>query len=144
MLHLKITTGSDVPIFRQIIAQIRSAIATGKLSVGDPLPSVRGLASELVVNHNTVAKAYAQLTRDGVIESHQGRGYFVAKRREIYTKAERTRRVVSLIRPLVSEAILLGFSQTEVTNLIQKEFGQIAESDNRVEIDKQKTGTENA
>ena len=55
--------------------------------MGDGLPSVRGLAAELVINHNTVAKAYSQLVLDGVIESQQGRGYFVAKRREIYTKA---------------------------------------------------------
>ncbi len=125
MLTIQITTGSDVPIFRQIVEQIRAAIAGGKLRTGDPLPSVRGLANELVINHNTVAKAYSQLTRDGVIESQQGRGYFVVQRREIFTKTERVRRVNALVAPLVSEAVLLGFSEPELVSLVQKQFAKV-------------------
>ena len=125
MLTIQITTGSDIPIFRQIVEQIRAAIASGKVHTGDPLPSVRGLASELVINHNTVAKAYSQLTRDGVIESQQGRGYFVVQRREIFTKAERIRRVNALIDPLVSEAVLLGFSEPELVALVQKQCSKV-------------------
>ena len=125
MLTIQITTGSDVPIFRQIVEQIRAAITGGKVRTGDPLPSVRGLASELVINHNTVAKAYAQLTRDGIIESQQGRGYFVVQRREIFTKAERVRRVNALIDPLVSEAVLLGFSEAELVALVQKQCSKV-------------------
>ncbi|TWT83569.1 HTH-type transcriptional repressor YtrA [Planctomycetes bacterium CA13] len=128
MLSIQITTGSDVPIFRQIVEQVRAAIACGKLSVGDPLPSVRALAAEIVVNHNTVAKAYAQLIRDGIVESHQGRGYFVAERREIFTKAERTRRVNVMIQPLVSEAALLGFSGEEVLAMVEKQFSKMVAS----------------
>lgn len=87
---------------------------------------MRGLAAELVINHNTVAKAYAQLVQDGVIESQQGRGYFVAKRREIYTKAERTRRVVALIEPMISEATMLGFEDEELVDLVTKEIGKLS------------------
>lgn len=125
MVAIQITTGSDVPIFRQIVLQVRGAIASGSLKVGDPLPSVRALAAELIVNHNTVAKAYAQLVRDGLVESQQGRGFFVAQRREIYTKAERVRRVKALIEPLVSEATTLGLTPTEVVALVEKEFSKM-------------------
>lgn len=125
ILNIQITTGSDVPIFRQIVGKVRGAIAAGKLNVGDPLPSVRGLAADLVVNHNTVAKAYAQLVRDGLVESQQGRGYFVAQRREIYTKPERVRRVRALIEPLISEATTLGFTNEEIVALVEKECGKL-------------------
>lgn len=94
--------------------------------MGDGLPSVRGLAAELVINHNTVAKAYSQLVLDGVIESQQGRGYFVAKRREIYTKAERTRRVVTFIDPMISEAKMLGFEDEEIIDLVTKEIDKLS------------------
>lgn len=126
LFSIQITTGSDVPIFRQIVSQIRASIASGTLSVGDGLPSVRGLAAELVINHNTVAKAYSQLVQDGVIESQQGRGYFVAKRREIYTKAERTRRVVAFIGPMISEAKMLGFEDEELAELVTKEIDKLS------------------
>jgi len=126
MVLFQITPGSDVPLFRQIIDQVRGAIAQGRLSPGDPLPSVRGLAAELVVNHNTVAKAYSQLVRDGVVESQQGRGYIVASRREIYTKTERKRRVTALVTPLINEAITLGFSPEEVLELVQRELTKVS------------------
>ncbi|KLU05309.1 Transcriptional regulator, GntR family [Rhodopirellula islandica] len=126
MLTIQITTGSDVPIFRQIVQQVRGGIAAGKLSVGDALPSVRGLAADLVVNHNTVAKAYSQLVRDGLIESQQGRGYFVTQRREIYTKSERVRRVALLVEPLVSEGTTLGFTPDEIVALVEKELGKLS------------------
>ena len=126
MLTIQITTGSDVPIFRQIVQQVRAAIASGRLVVGELLPSVRALAAELVVNHNTVAKAYAQLVRDGLLESQQGRGYFVAQRRQIYTKTERTRRVTALIDPLISEATTLGLSRDEILALVEKQLRKLS------------------
>ena len=125
MLNLQITTGSETPLFRQIVDQVRSAVVHGRLKVGDPLPSVRGLAAELVLNHNTVAKAYAQLVREGVIESQQGRGYFVVERRVVYTKAERRRRINALIAPLVAEAVMLGFSADEIQVLLQKQLDKV-------------------
>lgn len=128
MLHIQITTGGKTPIYRQIIDQMRSSIAVGKIAVGEPLPSVRGLATELVINPNTIAKAYAVLVNDGVIESKQGRGYFVAKRREIYTKRERQRRLEEVISPFVAEAVTLGFDQQQIVDEIKKHFQKLAKS----------------
>ncbi|MEM6689755.1 MAG: GntR family transcriptional regulator [Planctomycetota bacterium] len=125
MLRIQITTGNKVPIYQQVVDQVRASIASGGLEIGSPLPSVRALATELVVNPNTVAKAYAQLVRDGVLESQQGRGYFVAKRREIYTKAERNRRLDEALQPLVAEALVLGFDKDELLQAIEKHFRRL-------------------
>ena len=84
--EISIATGSDVPIYRQIVDQVCRAIATGELAPGAQLPSVRALAEQLVINPNTVRKTYADLIREGILESHQGKGVFVARRRTVYTK----------------------------------------------------------
>ena len=89
-MQIRVIAGSSTAIYRQIADQIRRAVLTGEIKVGDPLPSVRELAKELVVNPNTVAKAFAELGRDGVIQSQPGRGACVAKRRSVFTKAERS------------------------------------------------------
>lgn len=118
-MQIRITPGSPQSIFRQVGEQIRRLVASETLKIGDPLPSVRQLARDLVINPNTVAKAYAALVRDGVIESQQGRGYFVARRKNIYTKAERLRRLDEALDVAISEAIVLDFSIDEVLQRMQ-------------------------
>jgi GntR family transcriptional regulator len=125
VVRIQITTGGKVPIYRQVVDQIRSAIAGGALAVGDPLPSVRALATELVVNPNTIAKSYSMLVADGVVESQQGRGFFVTQRREIFTKRERSRRLDQAIAPLVAEAVTLGFDEAEVIAEVTKQFAKM-------------------
>ena len=125
-LDFRITTGSTIPIYRQLIDQIRLAVVRKRLAPGDQLPSVRALAVRLVINPNTVAHAYGELARDGVLESHQGKGYFVAPRRQVYAKAERRRRLSPMLETLVSEAALLDFSGDEVVAAVKeklREFG---------------------
>src|SRR5262249_35170720 len=91
---IDIATGGGIPIYRQIVDQVRLAVVTGALAAGDPMPSVRSLAERLVITPTTVAKAYAELVRDGVLEAQQGRGVFVAnKKRQVYSRAERLRRM---------------------------------------------------
>ena len=126
MLRIQITTGSSLPIYRQVVDQIRGAVATGKLAIGDPLPSVRALAGELVVNPNTIAKAYSMLVRDGVLESHQGRGYFVARQRDIYTRKERMRRLLDIIDPFLAEALSLGFDEAQIVDEIKKRMQKLS------------------
>jgi len=119
-MQIHISAGSPQSIYRQIADQIRQAIVSGKLNVGDAVPSVRQLAKELAINPNTVAKAYSELTRDGVIEGQSGRGCVVASRKNVYTKAERLRRLDLVLDSLVSEAITLGFSCEEITERLAK------------------------
>ena len=121
-LDCRISTGSTTPIYRQLIDQIRLAILRGRLTPGDRLPSVRSLAQRVVVNPNTVARAYGELARDGVIESQQGKGYFVATKRQVYTKAHRRRRLAPLLDALVSEAAVLDYSADDVVAALEEKL----------------------
>ncbi len=121
-LDCRISTGSTIPIYRQLIDQIRLVILRGRLAPGDQLPSVRSLAVRLVINPNTVARAYGELTRDGVIVSQQGRGYFVTRKRQVYTKAQRRRRLAPLLDALASEAALLDASADDVVVALQEKL----------------------
>ena len=86
-LLIQIATGDPRPISKQIVDGVRMKIATGELAVGAQLPSVRGLAQQLTINPNTVAKAYAELTGDGWLEARQGLGLYVATPRQRLSKA---------------------------------------------------------
>ena len=119
-LHIRIATGSSQPIYRQIVNQVRIAVATGAVAPGDAIPSVRSLAEELVINRNTVAKAYAELTQAGVIESEPGRGMRISPQRHVFTKAERLRRVEPVLQAFIEEAICLGLSPDEVRDAVNK------------------------
>jgi GntR family transcriptional regulator len=123
-LKFVISTGSTTPIYRQITEQVRRAVATGRLDVDDQLPSVRGLAEELVVNPNTVARAYADLAREGVIESRAGRGVFVIRKRKVFTREEGWRRIEPLIDTLIGEAMSMDFTAEELQNAVEKKLRQ--------------------
>jgi GntR family transcriptional regulator len=127
-IEISIVTGSDVPIYRQIVDQICRAIATGQLSPGDQLPSVRTLAEDLVINPNTVRKTYADLVRQGVLESRQGIGVFVARRRTVYTKAERTRRIDTALEAFVNEGVYLGFTPEEMQEALARKLEQFTDT----------------
>ena len=120
-----ISPGSASPIFKQVVDQVRMAVATGKLAEGEPLPSVRALAERLLVNPNTVAKAYADLAEDGTIVTQAGRGVFVGKRRQVYTKAERWRRLRPHLDAFVTEGLLLGYSVDELVAFVAAQAQQL-------------------
>ena len=118
--HFSIATGLAIPIYRQITDQVRLAIAAGKLTPGHQLPSVRSLAEELVVNVNTVAKAYAELLRQGLVESQPGRGVFIAERRNVYSEQEIARRLEAPLQALLSEAAGLGIDPATLQSILNK------------------------
>jgi GntR family transcriptional regulator len=123
--QIHITTGAGTPIYRQIVDQVRLAVATGALPAGHAMPSVRGLAERLVINANTVAKAYGELVRDGVLESQQSLGFFVAQKRQIYSKAERLRRLRQAVDTFVHEAVFLDFSNAEIQSAVDKRLAAL-------------------
>jgi GntR family transcriptional regulator len=120
-----ISPGTSSPIFRQIIDQVRLAAVTGRLLPGAQLPSVRALAEQLVVNPNTVAKAYGELAREGIIDGQQGRGVFIAEPRQIYTKSERSRRIEPLVEALANEGVSLGFTPDELIESLRRRLAKI-------------------
>ena len=122
----EISLGSNVPIFRQIIDQIRLAAVTGRLAEGEQLPSVRALAERLLVNPNTIAKAYAELASQRVIDSQHGRGVFVAPLRQMYNKAERARRLAPFLDALVHEGIALGYDADEIQDALRQRLAKLS------------------
>lgn len=128
-LALSISPSSEIPIYRQIVQHIRRSIASRHLALGEQLPSVRALAESLVVNPNTVARAYQELMRDGLIESHSGVGVFVSERREIFSEEERKRRLGHALVQLVDEALILGLPLPEVQDALRREWRRLEKPD---------------
>ena len=121
-LNIVINTGSATPIYKQITDQVRLGVATGRLAVGDQLPSVRALAEELVLNPNTVARAYTDLAREGMIESRPGRGVFIIQKRKMFTREEGRRRLEPLVEALIGEAVALDFSREELREVVDRKM----------------------
>ena len=113
-----INTASRVPIYQQVAGQIREGVARGKLQDEDRLPSVRELSRKLVVNPNTIARVYTELEREGVLNTRQGLGVFVAAPRAELTKRARDNRVSEMLNGLLTEAVHLGFTAEEVTRMV--------------------------
>ena len=108
-LMIQIATGDPRPIGKQIVDAVRMKIATAELATGDQLPSVRGLAQQLTINPNTVAKAYAELAAEVWLESRQGLGLYVAPPRQRLSDDERDRRLDEAIQRFVNEVAALDF-----------------------------------
>jgi GntR family transcriptional regulator len=123
-INLNINTGSNTPIYKQITDQVRLAVASGRLAVDDQLPSIRALAERLVINPNTVARAYADLMRDGLIESRAGRGVFITRKRKVFTREEGWRRLEPLIDAAIGEAMTMDFTHQELREAFEKKLGQ--------------------
>lgn len=113
---------SGMPIYLQIVNQVKRAAASGLLKTGDQLPSVRELASELTVNPNTIAKAYQDLERAGVIETVRGVGTFISAREQKIVREERLRVLKAAIDKVLVEAHHLGFNDKEVGELFAQQL----------------------
>ncbi|MFC5740788.1 GntR family transcriptional regulator [Dyella tabacisoli] len=107
-LMISVATGDSRPISKQIVDAIRMQVARGELEPGMQVPSVRGLAQQLSINPNTVAKAYAELTAEGWLQPRQGLGLYVTAPRARFSSAERERRLAEAIDRFVNEVVALG------------------------------------
>jgi GntR family transcriptional regulator len=123
-LRFVIQTGSTTPIYRQIADQVRQAVVAGQVNVEDPLPSVRALAEELVVNPNTVARAYAELAREGLVDARAGRGVVIARKRKLFTRTEGKRRLEPMLNALIGEAMVMDFTPEELREAFEAKLGQ--------------------
>jgi GntR family transcriptional regulator len=122
---LHVNPSSGVPVYLQIEAQVKQVVAAGALKQGDPLLSVRKLAAELRVNPNTVARAYQNLERDGVIRTVPGGGTYVADDHPGLLKSEKVRRLRPLARQLAVESAQLRLNAEETIKLVEDELGEL-------------------
>ena len=123
-LQLSIDPKSGIPLYKQITLQIEMAIADGRMTSGDQLPTVRGLAVELQVNPNTVVKAYSELELRGFVTTQQGTGTFISDRAISLSEVERERVLAEITRSVVVQAGSYGFSLDEVIDSLRELVAQ--------------------
>ncbi|HEX2167016.1 MAG TPA: GntR family transcriptional regulator [Longimicrobiales bacterium] len=122
-MHDEIDPRSPVPLYEQIAARIRVAVAAQEYRAGDPLPSVRQLSSTLRVNPSTVVQAYRDLEREGFVEMRHGAGTFVREVAPAAREQERKRQARDLVRSLLAEAARLGIGAADVAQALTDEMG---------------------
>lgn len=117
-LNLALDATSGVPFYRQIILQIEMAIADGRLQTGNQLPTVRGLAVDLQINPNTVARAYNELEIRGIVNTQQGTGTFISDKKIELTDVERTQVLGRIVQSFLASASSYGFGVDEVLSFL--------------------------
>ncbi len=120
-----------MPIYRQIIDQVKYQVATGVLRQGDKVPSVRQLAGELAVNQNTILKVYNELCRENVLKIERGSGTFVAADRQTLSAAERKKTVANVLREAAVHAIHLDVTLEQTRDLLEKEYHAIKSAEQK-------------
>lgn len=111
---------SGVPVYRQIIDQVRAGVASGALTAGDQLPTVRQLAVDLAINPNTVLRAYRELELGGLLETQQGTGTFVTQKKVRRDEAERARQLSQLAGEFLARAGAAGFTVDELLEQLRE------------------------
>jgi GntR family transcriptional regulator len=119
-MQIELDFRSGIPIYVQIMDQVKHLIATGALRPGDQLPTVRQLAADLRVNFNTVARAYRMLDEAGIISTQHGRGTYLLEETEQASRKLRQQALEGLTRHYLAEANKLGFSPQEVAEVFDQ------------------------
>ncbi|MHC4386100.1 MAG: GntR family transcriptional regulator, partial [Planctomycetota bacterium] len=118
-LWIQISPGSKKPIYAQIYEQVSQAIAKGDLTTGEKLPPVRNLAAELVINPNTVARAYTQLEQAGLVNTKTGAGTFVLDPKLRTRDAVQINLLCERLDSVISQARILGLDRNECFDLLK-------------------------
>jgi GntR family transcriptional regulator len=119
----KLDFAGGVPVYRQIMDQVMAGVASGALSTGDQLPTVRQLAVDLEINPNTVVRAYKELEIRGLIDTHHGTGTFVGSHKVKRSDAEHLRQLNQLVSDFVARAGSAGFTVEELMEQLQELHG---------------------
>lgn len=119
-MQIHIHAQDGVPIYLQIVQQIKYLVASGRLQPGEELPSIRVLAEQLLVNPNTIARAYRELETAGVVEKRRTAGTFIAESGSPLARKERLKLLNERVDQLLVEASQMGFELDEVLKLIQQ------------------------
>ncbi|MEY2408666.1 MAG: hypothetical protein QOF48_1336 [Verrucomicrobiota bacterium] len=119
-MQLHISTHDGVPVYLQIVNQVKYLVAAGRLAPGEELPPIRTLAGQLVVNPNTVARAYLELEREGLVDKRHGSGTYVSKEGSPLARRERRKILVQRVDALLAEARHLDVDLGELTTLLRE------------------------
>ena len=124
---IQVDFNSGEPVTRQVIAQVKWMVASGKLQPGEKLPSVRQFAKQLKVNPTTVTRIYAELSSGNVIVLRQGQGAFVCTETPSVNRTEARKGVRKIIRNMLAEGVRLGLSPDDLRQLIETEIKKLPE-----------------
>ena len=124
-VQLHISTKDGVPIYLQIVNQVKYLVAAGRLAPGEEIPAIRILAEELVVNPNTVAKAYHELEREGVVTKRHGSGTFISDNGSPLARRERLKILTQRIDALLAEARHMDVPLKEIIELVRERDGNL-------------------
>jgi GntR family transcriptional regulator len=119
-MQLHISSNDGIPIYLQIVHQVRYLVAARRLAPGEEIPPIRALAEQLVINPNTVAKAYHELEREGIVTKRHGSGTYVSDSGSRLARGERMKILTQRIDALLAEARHLDVSVDEVLDLVRK------------------------
>ena len=119
-IQIQLDIKSGVPFYRQIIDQVKAAMATESIGPGDRLPTVRQLAVDLSINPNTVSRAYTELELTGLVETQMGSGTFVGNRRVERDDVEHRRLLDQICQELLSRASTYGFTLDEIIDNLEQ------------------------
>ena len=111
---------TGVPVYRQVIDQVRAGVAPGSLTAGDQLPTVRQLAVDLAINPNTVMRAYRELELGGLLETHQGTGTFISEKKPEKKTVERERQLGQMAGEFAARAGAAGFTLEELIDRLRE------------------------
>ena len=125
-MQIHISTADGVPIYAQIVNQVKYLVASGRLKPGDEMPPIRVLADRLLINPNTVARAYRELEAAGMVEKRRTAGTFVSDQGSPLARRERIRILSERIDALLAEAQQMGVSQDDLLKLIEQRHAALA------------------
>ncbi|HXR08502.1 MAG TPA: GntR family transcriptional regulator [Candidatus Acidoferrum sp.] len=130
-MQLRVSTGDGVPIYLQIANQVKYQVASGRLAAGDEIPPIRVLAHQLLINPNTVARAYLELEREGVVQKRHGSGTYISDAGSPLARKERLRIVSERVDALLAEARHLEVEPQELLRLIKERSLSIQPKENK-------------
>jgi GntR family transcriptional regulator len=128
-MHLHISATDGVPIYLQIVNQVRYLVASGRLNAGDELPAIRVLAEQLIVNPNTVARAYRELEAAGIVEKRRTAGTYVTDQGSPLARRERVKILSQRVDALLAEARQMDIGIEDVMKLIEQRSAAMATSE---------------
>jgi GntR family transcriptional regulator len=130
-MQLHIITNDGIPIYLQIANQVKYQVASGRLAPGDEIPPIRVLAHQLLVNPNTIARAYLELEREGVVHKRHGSGTYISDAASPLARKERLKIISERIDALLVEARQLEIEPPELLRLIQERSQSIQPKENK-------------
>ncbi|MCA9010224.1 MAG: GntR family transcriptional regulator [Planctomycetaceae bacterium] len=119
-MQIHISTHDKVPIYLQVVNQIRYLVAAGRLAAGDELPPIRVLAEQLVVNPNTIARAYRELEQAGIVEKRRTAGTYVTEQGSPLARRERLKILTERIDQLLAEALQMDVKLEDIIKLVNQ------------------------